>query len=223
MCLAVPGMVVSIDENIDPTLRQAKVDFSGVRREVSLAFTPEARPGDYVLVHVGFALQVVDEAEAQKIFEALKAKGAFDSKLTWDSVVAQALEAVKPLIAEVQALQAAIEADLVVAAKEVLDLVYSLYIDLGANGKGTRGAGVDRGRARPGGEGARLGRAPRRPVGPQDGGQRLRRLPHRGRDPGVRGDEVPRRRLGGAARDPHPGLCGLPPPAGCPRRSQGSS
>ncbi len=71
MCLAVPGKVVSIVEEGDAALRRATVDFAGVRREVSLAFTPEAKPGDYVLVHVGFALSVVDEAEAQKIFQHL--------------------------------------------------------------------------------------------------------------------------------------------------------
>jgi hydrogenase expression/formation protein HypC len=72
MCLAVPGRVVEILEEDPPHLRRAKVDFGGVRKEVSLAFTPQASPGDYVLVHVGFALSVVDEAEAQRIFEYLQ-------------------------------------------------------------------------------------------------------------------------------------------------------
>ncbi len=71
MCLAVPGKIVEIIEDPDPTLRRGKVDFAGVRKEVSFAFTPEARVGDYVLVHVGFALNVVDEEEARKIFETL--------------------------------------------------------------------------------------------------------------------------------------------------------
>ncbi len=53
-------------------MRYARVDFAGIRKEVSLAFTPDAVTGDYVLVHVGFALNVVDEAEARKIFEQLK-------------------------------------------------------------------------------------------------------------------------------------------------------
>ncbi len=75
MCLAVPGKVVSVLDEGDAALRRAVVDFAGVRREVSLAFTPEAKPGDYVMVHVGFALSVVDEAEAQKIFEYLAAMG----------------------------------------------------------------------------------------------------------------------------------------------------
>jgi hydrogenase expression/formation protein HypC len=51
------------------------VDFSGVRKQINLAFTPEARTGDYVLVHVGFALTVVDEVEAARIFEDLKMMG----------------------------------------------------------------------------------------------------------------------------------------------------
>jgi hydrogenase expression/formation protein HypC len=63
---------VSVDEQIDPTLRHAKVDFGGIRKDISLAFTPEAKAGDYVLVHVGFALSVVDEVEAQRIFESLR-------------------------------------------------------------------------------------------------------------------------------------------------------
>lgn len=71
MCLAIPGRVISIENEADATLRSAKVDFGGVQKDVSLAFTPEASPGDYVLVHVGFALSVVDEVEAQKIFEDL--------------------------------------------------------------------------------------------------------------------------------------------------------
>ncbi len=72
MCLAVPGKVVSIYEEDPPEVRRGKVDFAGVQKEVCLAYTPEAKLGDYVLVHVGFALNVVDEEEAGKIFEALK-------------------------------------------------------------------------------------------------------------------------------------------------------
>jgi len=72
MCLAVPGKIVGIEEQEEASLRRATVDFGGIRKEVSLAFTPEAAPGDYVLVHVGFALNVVDEGEAQKIFEMLR-------------------------------------------------------------------------------------------------------------------------------------------------------
>jgi hydrogenase expression/formation protein HypC len=72
MCLAVPGKIVIRDENI------AKVDFGGIRKEISLAFTPEAKVGDYVLVHVGFALNVIDEEEAQRIFDVLDEIEALD-------------------------------------------------------------------------------------------------------------------------------------------------
>ena len=72
MCLAVPGKLVSVVDDPEPALRRGKVDFGGVKKEISLAFTPEAAVGNYVLVHVGYALSVVDEEEAQKIFEVLK-------------------------------------------------------------------------------------------------------------------------------------------------------
>jgi len=72
MCLAVPGKIVAVMEDEPLGLRCGKVDFGGVRKEVCLAYTPEAKVGDYVLVHVGFALTVVDEEQAQSVFEALK-------------------------------------------------------------------------------------------------------------------------------------------------------
>ena len=72
MCLAIPGQVIEVQEAPEAAFRQGKVDFGGVRKEVSLAFTPEAAEGDYVLVHAGFAISVVDPAEAEKIFEELR-------------------------------------------------------------------------------------------------------------------------------------------------------
>lgn len=74
MCLAVPGKVLEIVGD-DPLLRSAKVSFAGVVKQVSLACTPEARLGDYVLVHVGLAISVVDAAEAEQTFNYLKAMG----------------------------------------------------------------------------------------------------------------------------------------------------
>lgn len=71
MCLAVPGRIIETTGE-DPLVRMAKVDFSGVVKEVSLAYVPEAQPGDYVLVHVGFALQTLDESEARKTLEMLE-------------------------------------------------------------------------------------------------------------------------------------------------------
>ena len=71
MCLAIPGKVTSISGE-DPLLRSGKVDFGGVLKEVSLAYVPEVNVGDYVIVHVGFALSRVDEAEANQVFEYLR-------------------------------------------------------------------------------------------------------------------------------------------------------
>ncbi len=72
MCLAVPGKIVTIREEENLGLRCGKVEFGAILREVRLDYTPEARVGDYVLVHVGFALTVVDEHEAQRTLEALR-------------------------------------------------------------------------------------------------------------------------------------------------------
>ncbi len=72
MCLAVPGKIVSINEDDPPEVRRGRVDFAGIQKEVCLAYTPEAGVGDYVIVHVGFALNVVDQDEAQRIFETLQ-------------------------------------------------------------------------------------------------------------------------------------------------------
>lgn len=71
MCLAVPGKIVSIAGD-DPLERVGKIDFGGILKQASLAYVPEANIGDYVIVHVGFALSRVDEAEAAKIFEYLR-------------------------------------------------------------------------------------------------------------------------------------------------------
>jgi len=80
MCLAVPGKVVEIVDAGDIAFRRAKVDFGGVRKEVNLAYTPEAEVGKYVLVHVGFAISVIDEAEAQRVFEYLKLMGGWEEE-----------------------------------------------------------------------------------------------------------------------------------------------
>jgi hydrogenase expression/formation protein HypC len=63
MCLAIPGLLLSI-EGDDPLTRQGRVSFSGLVRLANLAYAPEAKVGDYVLVHAGFAIAVIDEAEA---------------------------------------------------------------------------------------------------------------------------------------------------------------
>jgi len=71
MCLAVPGEVLSILE-ADPLRRSGKVSFGGIVKEVNLAYVPEARVGDYVVVHVGFALSVVDREEAARTLDYLR-------------------------------------------------------------------------------------------------------------------------------------------------------
>ena len=74
MCLAVPGRVLSVSGD-DPLTRTGRADFGGVVKEVNLAFAPEVRVGDYVLVHVGFAIAVIDEGEAQRISADLREIG----------------------------------------------------------------------------------------------------------------------------------------------------
>ena len=73
MCLAVPGKLISVEgEDLN---RSGRVSFGGVVKEVSLAYVPEAQVNDYVIVHVGFALSVVDETEAQRVFDYLEEMG----------------------------------------------------------------------------------------------------------------------------------------------------
>jgi hydrogenase expression/formation protein HypC len=73
MCLAVPGKVVEITG--EGELRMGKVDFAGVQRQACLAYVPEAQLGDYVLVHVGFAISRIDEKQAMETLEALREIG----------------------------------------------------------------------------------------------------------------------------------------------------
>jgi hydrogenase expression/formation protein HypC len=79
MCLAVPGKVLSV-EGEDPAFRSAIVDFCGVRKTISLAFTPEVQPGDFVLVHVGFALNRIDEEQAAQTYQYLLQIGALSEE-----------------------------------------------------------------------------------------------------------------------------------------------
>lgn len=75
MCLAVPGKIIAIRTDAAMVGAQATIDFQGSRLEVSLAMTPEARPGDWVLVHAGFALNVLDETEALETWDYLRQAG----------------------------------------------------------------------------------------------------------------------------------------------------
>ena len=74
MCLAVPARVLSIS-GADPMSRSARVDFGGIEREVNLALLPEAKIGDHVIVHVGVAIAVIDEAAAARVFATLEEIG----------------------------------------------------------------------------------------------------------------------------------------------------
>ncbi len=79
MCLAIPGKIEDITSfDGDPLNRKGKVNFGGIRKEVNLAYVPQARLGDYVIVHVGFAISMVQQEEAAKVFEYLKEMGELD-------------------------------------------------------------------------------------------------------------------------------------------------
>lgn len=76
MCLAIPGEVTSVSEKHG--MRFAQVRFGGITREVCLEYEPEAAPGDFVLVHVGFAISRIDAEEAARTWEALRELGQTD-------------------------------------------------------------------------------------------------------------------------------------------------
>lgn len=79
MCLGVPGKVVEIYER--DGLRMGKIDFGGVLKEACLAYVPEVEVGDYTLIHVGFAINRVDEEEARRSYEMLEEIGALEEEL----------------------------------------------------------------------------------------------------------------------------------------------
>ena len=75
MCLGVPGQVTEIWLSSESGLPLARVDFGGIRKEICLSFTPEVQVGDYVIVHVGFAISQIDEAEATQALALLADMG----------------------------------------------------------------------------------------------------------------------------------------------------
>ena len=79
MCLAVPGQLLSI-EGDDPLTRQGRVSFAGLVMQANLAYVPDARIGDYVLVHAGFAIAVIDQTEALKTLDYLAELGLEDAE-----------------------------------------------------------------------------------------------------------------------------------------------
>jgi hydrogenase expression/formation protein HypC len=70
MCLAIPGQIISISNDVDPLARTGQINFSGIQKQVSLAYVPEANINDYVIVHAGFALSVLDEENALASLQA---------------------------------------------------------------------------------------------------------------------------------------------------------
>jgi len=72
MCLSIPGKLIEITAELDEIFRVGKVSFDGIIKEVSLTLVPEAKVNDYVMVHVGAAISIVDEEEAKKTFDLLK-------------------------------------------------------------------------------------------------------------------------------------------------------
>ena len=79
MCLGVPGKIIEIYEA--NSLQMGKVDFGGVTKEVCLAYVPEAKIGDYTVIHVGFALNLLNEAEAMETLDLLRQIGAVEEEL----------------------------------------------------------------------------------------------------------------------------------------------
>lgn len=77
MCLAVPGRIISLSNEIDPLARKGQIDFSGITKEISLAYVPEAGINDYVIVHAGFAISLLDEDEACATLQAFKELNEF--------------------------------------------------------------------------------------------------------------------------------------------------
>lgn len=77
MCLGIPGKIESVQEG-NETLRLGTVNFGGLKKEVFLGFVPEAKEGDYVVVHVGFAISKIDEKEALRVFKYLEEIGELE-------------------------------------------------------------------------------------------------------------------------------------------------
>ena len=88
MCLAIPGKILEIQDL--EGLRAGRVQFGGIVRQVSLHFVPEANVGDYVMVHVGFAISTVDAEEAERTYKLLEEIGALEDKLPPDQGVVPA-------------------------------------------------------------------------------------------------------------------------------------
>jgi hydrogenase expression/formation protein HypC len=82
MCLAIPGKILTSE--ISNGIRVGRVQFGGISREACLDFVPEAVVGDYVIVHVGFAISIVDRQEAERSYELLQSMGVLEKELESD-------------------------------------------------------------------------------------------------------------------------------------------
>ena len=80
MCLAIPGKITQIYQK--DSLHMAKIDFGGISREICLAYTPEAKVGDYALIHVGFAISLMDEDEAQETLKLIRDVTGFENEIS---------------------------------------------------------------------------------------------------------------------------------------------
>lgn len=86
MCLGVPGQIVALERDPDYGVATGRVRFGAVERDVNLSFVPEAELGDYVVVHVGFAISVIDEASAHETLEYLRQMGELAEELGDDAM-----------------------------------------------------------------------------------------------------------------------------------------
>ncbi len=85
MCLGVPGQIIEIVDT-DPITRSGRVNFGGIVKQINLAYVPEAEVGNYVVVHVGFAISTVDEDEAALVFDYLEQMGELEELTVADAV-----------------------------------------------------------------------------------------------------------------------------------------
>jgi hydrogenase expression/formation protein HypC len=81
MCLAIPGQLININDHSDSLARTGRVNFSGISKDISLAYVPEAKVGDYLIVHAGFALSVIDQEEALASLQAFDDLAEFQQDL----------------------------------------------------------------------------------------------------------------------------------------------
>jgi len=97
MCLAIPGKVQSIRLEYDGKIKMAKVSFGGIIKDATLDMVPQATVGDYVLVHVGVAISIVDEVEAKRVFEYLEGMGEIADELGEGDYVAGQVDRPLPI------------------------------------------------------------------------------------------------------------------------------